>query len=71
MPRFGKDVLSQYLGTKCDKQLRLSIYSPPELAAMGWPVSLTARPAVQILRDAARLDAVIPSILESAFKGKL
>ncbi|MCK6486603.1 MAG: DEAD/DEAH box helicase [Phycisphaerae bacterium] len=52
MPRFGKNVLSQFLRTKCDKQLRLSIYAPPELAAMGWPVPLTARPAVQILRDA-------------------
>lgn len=52
MPRFGKNVLSQYLRTKCDKQLRLSIYDPPELAKMGWPVPLTARPAVQILRDA-------------------
>lgn len=52
MPRFGKNVLSQYLRTKCDKQLRLSIYAPPELVAMGWPVPLTARPAVQILRDA-------------------
>lgn len=51
MPRFGKNVLSQYLRTKCDKQLRLSLYAPPELAAMGWPVPLTARPAVQILRD--------------------
>lgn len=52
MARFGKNVLSQYLRTKCDKQLRLSIYSPPELTAMGWPIPLTARPAVQILRDA-------------------
>jgi hypothetical protein len=52
MPRFGKNVLSQFLRTKCDKQLRLSIYSPPELTGMGWPVPLTARPAVQILRDA-------------------
>ena len=28
MPRFGKNVLSQYLRTKCDKQLRLSLYAP-------------------------------------------
>lgn len=51
MPQFRKNVLSQYLRTKCDKQLRLSLYSPPELQAMGWPVPLEARPAVQILRD--------------------
>ena len=51
MPQFRKNVLSQYLRTKCDKQLRLSLYSPPELKAMGWPVPLEARPAVQILRD--------------------
>ena len=52
MPRFGKNVLSQYLRTKCDKQLRLSLYTPTELVASGWPEPLTARPAVQILRDA-------------------
>lgn len=51
MPQFRKNVLSQYLRTKCDKQLRLSLYSPPELQAMNWPVPLEARPAVQILRD--------------------
>lgn len=51
MPRFGKNVLSQFLRTQCDKQLRLSLYTPPELLTMNWPVPLTARPAVQILRD--------------------
>ena len=51
MAQFRKNVLSQYLRTKCDKQLRLSLYSPPELQAMDWPVPLEARPAVQILRD--------------------
>ena len=51
MAQFRKNVLSQYLRTKCDKQLRLSLYSPPELQALHWPVPLEARPAVQILRD--------------------
>src|SRR5260370_18974764 len=51
MAEFRKNVLSQYLRTKCDKQLRVSLYSPPELKARGWPVPLEARPAVQILRD--------------------
>lgn len=51
MPRFGKNVLSQFLRTRCDKQLRLSLYTPAEILALGWPVPLTARPAVQILRD--------------------
>ena len=51
MAQFRKNVLSQYLRTKCDKQLRLSLYSPDELGAMHWPVPLEARPAVQILRD--------------------
>src|ERR1700761_6375075 len=51
MPQFRKNVLSQYLRTKCDKQLRLSLYSPPESRVRGWPVPLEARPAVQILRD--------------------
>jgi hypothetical protein len=51
MALFRKNVLSQYLRTKCDKQLRLSLYRPDELQATGWPVPLEARPAVQILRD--------------------
>jgi hypothetical protein len=51
MPQFRKNVLSQYLRTKCDKQLRLSLYTPPELKNLGWPIPLEARPAVQILRD--------------------
>lgn len=51
MAHFRKNVLSQYLRTKCDKQLRLSLYTSEELLAMGWPVPLEARPAVQILRD--------------------
>src|SRR6185503_8139386 len=51
MAHFRKNVLSQYLRTKCDKQLRLSMYTPEELTELGWPVPLEARPAVQILRD--------------------
>ena len=51
MPRFGKNVLSQYLRTLCDKQLKLSLNEPSELGALQWPVPLTARPSVQILRD--------------------
>lgn len=70
MPRFGKNVLSQFLRTKCDKQLRLSIYAPPELTAMGWPVPLTARPAVQILRDAGvEWEQAKMGDLEAAFGG--
>ncbi len=68
MPRFGKNVLSQYLRTKCDKQLRLSLYAPPELTTMGWPVPLTARPAVQILRDVGvEWEQAKMADLESAF----
>jgi hypothetical protein len=51
MPQFRKNVLSQYLRTKCDKQLRLSLYSSEELKGLNWPVPLEARPAVQIWRD--------------------
>jgi hypothetical protein len=51
MPQFRKNVLSQYLRTKCDKQLRLSLYTPTDLKEQDWPVPLEARPAVQILRD--------------------
>jgi hypothetical protein len=52
MPRFGKNVLSQFLRTRCDKQLKLSLYKPSELLELNLPVPLTARPAVRILRDA-------------------
>lgn len=51
MPRFGKNVLSQYLRTQCDKQLLLSLFNPIELNNLHLPVPLTARPSIQILRD--------------------
>ena len=51
MAQFRKNVLSQYLRTKCDKQLRLSLHSKEELENLHWPIPLEARPAVQILRD--------------------
>lgn len=51
MPRFGKNVLSQFLRTQCDKQLLLSLFNPTELNNLHWPVPLTARPSIQILRD--------------------
>lgn len=72
MPRFGKNVLSQYLRTKCDKQLRLSLHAPNELEALGWPVPLEARPAVQILRDRGReWEQAKMQDLESAFGTQL
>lgn len=68
MSLFGKNVLSQYLRTKCDKQLRLSLYTPEELTNMNWPVPLTARPTVQILRDAGNeWEQAKMADLESAF----
>jgi len=72
MPRFGKNVLSQYLRTKCDKQLRLSLYTPSELKSMGWPEPLTARPAVQILRDVGiEWEQAKLGDLETAFPGHI
>jgi hypothetical protein len=72
MPRFGKNVLSQYLRTKCDKQLRLSLYAPNELQALGWPVPLEARPAVQILRDRGKeWEQAKMQDLEAAFGNQL
>jgi hypothetical protein len=72
MPRFGKNVLSQYLRTKCDKQLRLSLYAPNELEALGWPVPLEARPAVQILRDRGKeWEQAKMQDLEGAFGSQL
>ena len=40
MPSFRKSILSQFLRTKCDKQLKLGMYEPQELERMGWPVPL-------------------------------
>ena len=51
MPRLGKNVLTQYLRTCCDRQLFLSLHEPQELDREGLPVPLEARPQVQILRD--------------------
>lgn len=72
MAQFRKNVLSQYLRTKCDKQLRLYLYTPPELEALDWPVPLEARPAVQILRDRGREWEQAKMLdLESAFGARL
>jgi hypothetical protein len=72
MVQFRKNVLSQYLRTKCDKQLRLSLYRPDELEAMGWPVPLEARPAVQILRDRGKeWEQAKMQDLEAAFGANL
>ncbi|HVV53322.1 MAG TPA: AAA domain-containing protein [Polyangia bacterium] len=69
---FRKNVLSQYLRTRCDKQLRLSLYRPKELEAQGWPVPLEARPAVQILRDRGKeWEQAKMQDLESAFGARL
>ena len=71
MPRFGKNVLSQYLRTKCDKQLRLSLYAPNELQTLGWPVPLEAV-AVQILRDRGKeWEQAKMQDLEAAFGNQL
>ncbi|WP_082390119.1 DEAD/DEAH box helicase [Ornatilinea apprima] len=68
MTRFGKNVLSQFLRTQCDKQLLLSLYNPQELNHLNWPVPLTARPAVQILRDVGvEWEQAKMSDLENAF----
>ena len=72
MAQFRKNVLSQYLRTKCDKQLRLSLYAPPELKTLGWPVPLEARPAVQILRDRGKeWEQAKMQDLETAFGARL
>jgi hypothetical protein len=72
MAQFRKNVLSQYLRTKCDKQLRLSLYQSNELKARGWPVPLEARPAVQILRDRGKeWEQAKMQDLESAFGARV
>jgi hypothetical protein len=50
--RFGKSVLSQYLRTKCDLALYLTLFRPGELQEAGLPNALEARPGTRSLRDA-------------------
>ena len=46
MPNSGK----MYLPTRCDKQLRLSLYSPSELKAVGM-VAADSKRTVSVLLD--------------------
>jgi len=54
MPKIGKNVLSQYLRTQCDRLLYLSIFTPTERENRGLPEAIKSRPSVQILRDEGR-----------------
>jgi hypothetical protein len=51
MSQVGKNVLSQYLRTQCDRFLFLSLFTPEERINQGLPLAIKSRPAVQILRD--------------------
>lgn len=48
--RIAKKTLSQYLRTKCDRQLFLSLHQPAVLEAGGLPEPMPARPAVGVLQ---------------------
>jgi hypothetical protein len=52
--RIAKSTLSQYLRTKCDRQLYLSLHEPSQLEGAGLPVPMPARPGVGVLRDEGR-----------------
>jgi hypothetical protein len=48
--RIAKSTLSQYLRTKCDRQLFLSLHQPAVLQAGGLPEPMPARPGVGVLQ---------------------
>ena len=54
-PRFGKNVLTQYLRTECDKLLYLALFTESELKKAGMPEPVKIRPEVQILRDEGKV----------------
>lgn len=49
--RITKSTLSQYLRTKCDRQLFFSLHEDKVLEAAGLPVPMPARPGVGVLRS--------------------
>ena len=52
--RIAKSTLSQYLRTKCDRQLFLSLHQPTVLAKAGLPEPMPARPGVGVLQSEGR-----------------
>lgn len=48
--RIAKSTLSQYLRTKCDRQLFLSLHQPAVLQGAGLPEPMPARPGVGVLQ---------------------
>lgn len=52
--RITKTTLSQYLRTKCDRQLFLSLHVPKDLEAAGLPEPMPARPSVGVLQTEGR-----------------
>ena len=52
--RIAKSTLSQYLRTKCDRQLFLSLHQPKILADGGLPEPMPARPGVGLLQSEGR-----------------
>ena len=49
--RIAKSTLSQYLRTKCDRQLFLSLHQPTVLQGAGLPEPMPARPGVGVLQS--------------------
>lgn len=49
--RIAKSTLSQYLRTKCDRQLFLALHRPTDLEAVGLPLPMPARPGVGVLQQ--------------------
>ncbi len=69
--RLGKNVLSQYLRTKCDLALYLLLFKESELTNLGLPEVLSARPGVRELRDAGKeLERVVLNTVQDAFQSR-
>ena len=66
--RIAKTTLSQYLRTKCDRQLFLALHQPTVLANAGLPEPMPARPGVGVLQTEGKdFEAVRNAKLVAAF----
>lgn len=52
MPRFSKKTLSQFLNSKCEKQLYLNLFSNKERKALGMPAEAKGRGNIKTVADA-------------------
>src|SRR6266704_4585532 len=68
MPTFSKHVLSQYLRTQCQRQLKLNLYSNSERVRLGMPEEDKVRATIQLLtEEGKRWQATVLGHLDATF----